>query len=80
MSVAYICSTNPYNYVLYLRSTLYCAESLCWEGSHGVGDLGGEQCCHGPEGGLLQLLLLLVFLLESVGLHLGLDGAVKGIN
>ena len=31
MSVAYICSTNPYNYVLYLRSTLYCAESLCYE-------------------------------------------------
>ena len=31
MSVAYVCSTNPYNYVLYLRSTLYCAESLVVE-------------------------------------------------
>ena len=34
----------------------------------------GEQRCHGPEGGPLQLLLLLVFLLDSAGLHLGLHG------
>ena len=40
----------------------------------------GEQCCYGLEGGPLQLLLLLVFLLDSAGLHLGLDGAAQRLN
>ena len=42
----------------------------------------GERCCCGPEGGPLQLLLLLVFLLDSIGIHLGLNdtGLNQGVN